>query len=220
MTKQVRVFSVVVCVVFLFSISSFAQTRQTSLTPQPQEQSPNLPPNANSLDTVANEIALLRKSVQTLNTRLKEISDKVLAPDANRGSSPNDKQDRLATNLDILTKAEQRAELMRKELLDRIEKETLTKSRLVQIEEDMRPENIERYLNPFGTTRTAEMRDNRRRVLENDRRGFEILLNQITQSRMRLEEDVKQADSLVGRLRQRILPVIEREVEKINPNPN
>jgi hypothetical protein len=221
MTRQIRVFPVVFCVVTLCSIPSVAQTpgRQTNSTPQAQEQS-NLPPNANSNDAVANEIALLRKSMQTLNIRLREISEKVLAPDSNRSSSPSGNPNRIANNLDLLIRAEQRAEGLRKELLDRIEKETLLRSRLVQIDEDMRPESIERALNPFGTTRTAELRDNRRRVLETDRRGFESLLNQTTQSRVRLEEDVKQADSLVVRFRQRILPLIEKEIEKLNPNPN
>jgi hypothetical protein len=99
-----------------------------------------------------------------------------------------------------------------------IEKETSLKSRLVQIDEDMRPESIERTLNPYGTTRTAELRGARRRVLENDRKGVESLLNLTTQSRLRLEDDVKQADLLVFRLRQRVLPLIDKEIDKINPN--
>jgi hypothetical protein len=220
---QIRLFPVVVSVAICFSIPSLAQTperRQTNLTPQAQEQLPTVTPNANSTDAVANEIGLLRKSLQTLNTRLREISEKVLAPDANRGGSPNDKQERISLNLDLLSRAEQRAETLRKELFERIEKETSLRSRLAQIDEDMRPESIERSLNPFGTTRTAELRDNRRRVLENERRGLESLLNQTTQSRVRLEDDVKQADSLVAKLRQRILPLIDKEIEKINPNPN
>jgi len=222
MTK-VRFFPVAVCVVILFSIPSLAQNperRQPNSTPQAQEQSQNLPPNANSIDSVANEIGLLRKSLQTLNTRLRDISDRVLAPDANRSGSPSDKRESISLNLDLLSRAEQRAEVLRKELFDRIEKEASLKSRLVQIDEDMRPESIERSLNPFGTTRTAELRDTRRRALENERRGIESLLNQVTQSRVRLEDDVKQADSLVTKLRQRILPWIEKEIEKINPNPN
>ncbi len=217
MTIQVKLFPVVVCVVIVFGIPSFAQTaerRPGNSTPQAQEQVPNLPPNANSMDVVANEIGLLRKSLQTLNLRLREISDKVLASDSNPSGSPTGKQNRIALNLEVLT----RAEALRKELLDRIEKETSLRSRLVQMEEEMRPESIERALNPIGSTRTVELRDVRRRVLENDKRGFESLLGQIVQSRLRLEDDVKQADSLVSKLRQRLLPLIEKEIEKINPN--
>jgi len=221
MTKQVRCFLVVVYVVVLFTIPSFAQTpdrRQTKSSPQALEQPSSLPQNANSTDAVANEIALLRKSVQTLNARLLEITNKALAGDANQSGSANDKQNPISKNLALLTQAEQRAEGLRKQLLELIEKEALYKSRLVQIDEDMRPESIERALNPYGTTRTAEMRDTRRRVLENDRRGYESLLNLTTQSRIRLEDDVKQADFLVSKLRQRVLPLIDKEIEKISPN--
>jgi hypothetical protein len=221
MTKQLRCLPILVCVAILFCIPSFAQTperRQTNSPPQAQEQLPNLPPNANSMDTVANEIGLLRKSLQTLNVRLREISDKVLADAANQSGSANNKQNPIALNLALLTQAEQRAELLRRQLLELIERETSLRSRLVQIEEDMRPESIERTLNPYGTTRTAELRDTRRRVLENDRKGFENLLSLTTQSRQRLDEDVKQADQLVFRLRQRLFPLIEKEIEKIVPN--
>lgn len=221
MTLPVRVFPVVCWVVILFGVPSFAQNperRQTNSTPQAQEQGPNVPPNANSLDTVANEIGLLRKSLQTLGLRLREISEQALAPDRNQSGSANDKQNRISLNLALLTQAEQRAEVLRKQLLELIEKETSFKSRLVQIEEDMRPESIERALNPMGSTRTAELREVRRRVLENERKGFESLLIQTTQSRVRLEDDVRQADALVLKLRQRLLPLIEKEIEKINPN--
>ena len=221
MTMKVRLFPSAVFAVILFSLPAFPQTaerRQTNSTPQAPEQLANLPPNANSLDTVANEIGLLRKSLQTLNSRLREISDKVDAPDSNQGGLSNDKQNRISRSLELLTRAEQRAEALRKELLERIEKETSFKSRLVQMDEEIRPESIERALNPIGSTRTVELRDTRRRVLENERKGVESLLNQTTQSRLRLEDDVKQADALVFRIRQRILPLIDKEVEKINPN--
>lgn len=220
MTIQIRYSPVVICAMILFSLPSFAQTseRRPTNSPPAQEQSPTLTPNANSVDSMANEIGLLRKSLQTLNTRLREISEKVLATEASPSGQPNEKQNRLAQSLDILTRAEQRAEALRKQLLELIEKETVIKSRLLQIEEEMRPESIERALNPVGSTRTVELRDSRRRVLENERRGFESLLNQTVQSRLRLEDDVKQADGMVSRLRQRIFPLIEREIEKINPN--
>lgn len=74
-----------------------------------------------------------------------------------------------------MTRAEQRAEALRKELLERIEKEASLKSRLVQIEEEIRPESIERAMNPIGSTRTVELRDVRRRVLENERSGPIVL---------------------------------------------
>ena len=211
MTVQARYLPILFCVITLLSVTTFAQNsdrRQTTSTPEP---------DANSTESVATEIGLLRKSLQTLNARLREISDKVLA-DSNQSGSANDKQKNIAASLTLLASAEQRAEIMRKQLLEMIEKETAYRVRLVQIEEDMRPESIERALNPIGSTRTVELRDTRRRVLETERRGFESLLNQTTQGRFRLEEDLRQADSLVARLRQRVLPLIDKEIEKIVPN--
>ena len=168
-------------------------------------------------DAVSNEIGLLRKSLQTLNTRLREISDKLFTPDAKPGGPSDKTEDRISRNLDPSSRTEQRAELLRKLLIELIEKETAFKTRLVQVEEDLRPESIDRAISLVGSTRTPELRDVRRRVLENERRGVESLLNQTSQSRLRLEEDVKPADALVYRLRQRLLPLIEKEIDKINP---
>jgi len=174
--------------------------------------------NPNSLEAIVNQLELLRKSVQALTTRLREISDEAAAPGGGPNATANDKQSRIAANLELLAKAEQRAEGLRKQLFELIEKETSLRGRLVQLDEESRPDNIERSLSGVGTTRTVELRDTRRKVLENDKRGSDTLLSQVSQSRLRLEEDVRQADQLVTKLRQRILPLIEREVEKINPN--
>lgn len=206
-----------------FSVVSLAQTperRTATPAPQDREQSPILQPGAGSIEVVANELGLLRKSLQTLNTRLREISEKVLTSDPKQGDSPVDQQTRISRSLDLLSRAEQRAEIMRRQLLDLIEKETSVRTRLVQIEEEIRPESIERSASLVGSTRTVELRDVRRRMLDNERRGYESLLTQTAQSRVRLEDDVRQADAMVSRLRQRVLPLIEKEIDKINPNPN
>ncbi len=219
MNMRVRFFSILICGLTLFSAPTFAQSvRQGTSTPQGQDQLASLPPNSNSMEAVANEIDLLRKSVQTLSTRLREINDKLLGPEAKENDNSNDRVKRISANMELLARVEERAEILRKQLLELIEKETAYKSRMAQIDEDIRPENIERALSGIGTTRTVELRDTRRRVLENERRGLESLLNQTTSSRIRLEEDVRQADLLVTKLRQRLMPLIEKEIEKINPN--
>jgi len=219
MNMRVRFFSILICGLTLFSAQTLAQSvGQGTSTPPGQEQPASLPPNSNSMEAVANQIDLLRKSVQTLSTRLREISDRLLAPDAKANDNSNDKVKRISANMELLGRVEERAEILRKQLLELIEKETAYKSRMAQIDEDIRPENIERALSGIGTTRTVELRETRRRVLENERKGLESLLNQTTSSRSRLEEDVRQADSLVTKLRQRLMPLIEREIEKINPN--
>lgn len=216
MTKRLKLIVVVGWLVVL-SITSHAQSpgsRPATSTLQVQEQTPINSPN----ETVAGEIALLRKSLQTLNARLREIGDKLFASDLKQGDAAKDQQHRISLNLELLGKAEQRAEILRKQLLELIERETCLRSRMVQIDEDMRPESIERASILVGSTRTMELRDVRRRVLENERRGYESLLRQTSEMRLRLDDDVKQADHLVSKIRQRIFPLIEKEIEKLNPN--
>lgn len=223
MTTRASFLPAVICVVTLFGVATFAQTgdhRQPSASPQTQEQPSNVTPGPVSADPVANEISLLRKSLQTLNTRLREISEKLFGADAKPGEGLDDRQKRIAQNLDLLSRTEQRAEVMRRQLLELTEKETAYKTRLVQIDEDMRPDSIDRsvmMVGSLGSTRTSDLRETRRRVLDNERRGVESLFNQTSQARARLEEDVRQADALVARLRMRLLPLIEKEIDKINP---
>jgi hypothetical protein len=221
MAMKIKFFPAVAFVGLLLGISVSAQDagrRQTNAASEAQSQLPNLPPNSNSLDVVANEIGLLRKSLQTLNARLREISEQRGASDSSDDGAAENKQPSIVRNLALLTQVETRAETMRRQLFELIERETALKSRQVQLEEDMRPENIERALNPIGTTRTVELRDARRRVLENERRGVDSLLIQTTQARVRLEDDLRQADALVAKLRQRLFPLIDKEIEKIQPN--
>jgi hypothetical protein len=155
-----------------------------------------------------------------LNARLREISEKLLSPAATgTGDAPGGKLNPIAQNLDILARAEQRAEGLRRQLLELTEKETAYRTRIMQLDDDTRPDSIDRSLSGVGTTRTSELRELRRRQLDNERRGVELLLGQAAASRVRLEDDVRQADSLVARIRQRLLPIIEREIDKLNPNP-
>jgi len=220
MTCRAVFLPLVISVLALFSVQSFAQSverRQPVATPQSEELAAGRPANANTIEAVVGEIDLLRKSLQTLNLRLREIGEKLPALDLKQSGS-NDKQNRIAPTLELLARAEERAGILRKQLIESIEKETSYKSRLAQMDEEVRPENVERAMSGVGTTRTAEIREVRRRSLEIEKRGLENLLNLNTQSRSRLEEDVRQADSLVSRIRQRVLPLIDRELDKITPN--
>jgi hypothetical protein len=162
---------------------------------------------------------MLRQSVQSLDATLSDIGNKLLSPPAKGKNAEADTQTRIATSFTLLATAEQRAEGLRRQLLELIEKETLYRTRVTQLEEDMRPESIERALSTYGTTRTAEIRETRRRVLETERRGYQSLLTITIESRGRLDSEVRQADVLVERLRQRVNPLLQREIDKLNPQP-
>jgi len=174
-----------------------------------------------SSDAVAKQIDMLRQSVQSLDATLGDIADKLIPvfTRAKETAAASETQHRISSSLTLLTQSEQRAEMLRRQLLELIEKETLYRTKIAQIDEDIRPENVERTLNPYGTTRTAELRDTRRRVLDTERRGFFSLLALTAENRTRLEEEVRQADALVQKLRQRLNPLIEKAIERLTPEP-
>jgi len=199
---------------FLLALVVFTATADR-VSAQPNSQAAQS--STGPTEPVASELALLRKSLQTLNSRLQAISEELLSPELNK--SDNERVKEIATNLDLLTHTEERAEVLRKQLIELIEKETAYRTRMTQMDEDMRPENIERSMAGIGGTRTAEMRDTRRRSLDSERKGLESLLALTSQSRIRLEEDVRQADALVAKFRQRLFPLIDKQIEKMNPYP-
>jgi hypothetical protein len=182
-------------------------------------QTTSVPATGASSDDVAKQIGMLRTSVQSLDATLNDIADKLIPVFTKAKDVAAESRGRISSSFTLLTQAEQRAEMLRRQLLELIEKETLYRTRIAQLDEDARPENVERTLNPYGTTRTTELRDTRRRVLETDRRGYVALLALATEGRTRLEEEVRQADALVQRLRQRLNPLIEREIDKLTPEP-
>lgn len=195
------------------------QDAPTSVAP-PKQELPIPAVSVNPTEILALEIGQLRKSLQTLNVRLREIRETLTAPNSQTNTESNIKQNRTLLNFEILSRAEQRAEILRKQLIELTEKENTVKVRLIQTEEDARPENIERSLNTIGSTRAPELRENRRRILETTRTGLQNLQNQIYQNRQRLEEDVRQADLLVETLRKIVFPAIQREIQNTVPGSN
>ena len=137
--------------------------------------------------------------IKDLTARLKTLeSTKTKNNDADQ------KQQRLLLNLDILTRAETRSESLRKQLFEMIEKENSVKMRLEQIQNDARPEVIERATALTGSLRPEELRDQRRKALQIEQNNLETLLTQIQTSRTNLETNVGKADALVEKIRAKL----------------
>lgn len=84
---------------------------------------------------------------------------------------------------------------LRRQLSDVQAKEAELQARDRQLNEDLRPENIERSLAGVGSTRPEELREQRRRQLESEQRGVRAQLEQLAQSRARLESAIAAADA-------------------------
>jgi predicted nucleic acid-binding Zn-ribbon protein len=91
-------------------------------------------------------------------------------------------------------KAADRAAQLRSQLADIQAQQTDLQTRLAQLDEEIKPENIERSLAGVGSTRPEELREARRRQLEIQRQGIRTQLEALAASRLRLESAIAAAD--------------------------
>jgi len=118
-------------------------------------------------------------------------------------------------NLDILTRAETRAEGLRKEIFEMTEKENALKTRLDQIDIDSRPEMIEHTLQlGGGSMHPEEIRDARKKSLDAERINLQNLLTQLQTSKAASELSLSKAESLVERLRTKLDKDMENDFLK------
>jgi hypothetical protein len=142
------------------------------------------------------------KTIEDLQARLKSLES------AKKGDK-DEKQKRLVLNLDILTKAEQRADSLRKQLFEMIEKESTIRTRLDHIENNVRPEAIDREVAFAGTLRPEELRAMRKKSLEIERTNLQSLLAEVQKTRANIDQNVQKADGLVERFRAKL----EKEID-------
>jgi hypothetical protein len=100
--------------------------------------------------------------------------------------------DALAQNT---TSAAETAENLRLQLLDVQAKEAALQTRAQQLDEDLKPENIERALAGIGSTRPEELREQRRRQLNIEKDGVRAQLELLAKDRARLESAILTADA-------------------------
>jgi len=149
-----------------------------------------------------NDIDRTAKTIEDLGNRIKSL-------EAGRKSDYDEKQKRLLLNLDILTRSEQRAETLRKQLFEMIEKENTIKTRLDLIENDIRPEAIEKTVAFAGSLRPEELRNMRRKNLDIEKTNLQTLLTEIQRTKANLDQNVQKADILVEKLRSKL----EKEID-------
>jgi chromosome segregation ATPase len=137
----------------------------------------------------------MRRTVTELSTQVTKLTDKL---------SQMEQQQRTLVDMERLSRAEVRAEALRTQLRDVQDKEANLTARLEQIDYDLKPENIERSVSTFGSTRPEDARDARRRSLESEKTRVRSQLDLLATSRQRLENAVASADLEVDKLRRRI----------------
>lgn len=201
MKTKLFMFSVIA---FAFSISVSAQNNQ----PIPANQQPIQPQIA--IENISAELTNVSKSLQIFNKNFKAFLEKLP-----QGLTFSEKQQNLLLSFEILNRAEQRLAVLQKFQIELTEKQADLKSRLAQVEQNMTPEGIDRGVAFLGTTKTEEIRDSRRKTLEAERSSLRQVLSQINQNLSETADEVSNAATFVKRLRNKILPQIEREVSNL-----
>jgi hypothetical protein len=224
----IRLMFASVFVAFLFGsvLSLDAQTRKRRPTGAKKPVATTTPPNsepliisrADDFPDGGTTVTAVRPAVtSTPMTPVGDENAKIIAElesriknlETNHKADPDAKQKRLLLNLDILTRAEQRAEGLRKQMFDLIDKESTVKTRIGQIENDMRPEVIERQTAFAGSLRPEEIRAARKKSLEAEKANLESLLSEVQRTKSNVDQSVIKADALVEKLRSRL----EKEID-------
>jgi len=95
----------------------------------------------------------------------------------------------------VQTSAQEKAASLRIQLSEVEAKQAELQTRLQQLEESLKPENIEHSLAGVGSTRPEELREQKRRQLEIERNGVKTQLDLLARSHSRLETAIAQADA-------------------------
>lgn len=190
-----------VCLVLLClgfsSASVFAQTASPAYRP------------VDPMAAISSDVARISSSVRTLSDVLKAFVDKW---EKVSGLTLTEKQQRLVLGMELLTRTELRVVTLQKSQIELTEKLNTSRSRLSQVEIDLRPRNINNSTTFDGTTETEELRESRRQKLQSEKNNLSQLVTQIQGNLTETGETLRDAQSLADRLRRTFLPQIEREL--------
>jgi len=177
-----------------FGLNAVAQ--QTAKNSSSNEQAPN----ANAQDCP--EAEQLRKNVQQLTAEVQRLKSKVAELE----------QDRLATTIQQqLEQEEQRGEGLQLHLIEIAEKEAPLQSRVDQINQQLRPEALERILAGVGSVHPEDTREEVRKRLMSEKLRLQYQLELFRQDRLRTQASLVTTDAAIQRLKQKL-------TEALRPN--
>ena len=136
----------------------------------------------------------MQQTINQLSTQVDRLTDKL---------SQMQETERQRMDMEMLTRAEQRAESLRSQQVDVESKLADLQAKLDQVEYQLRPENIEQAAG-YGTVHPEEAREARRKQLENERSRLQAQIKILETSRTRLEQALRTADAEVDSLRRKI----------------
>jgi 5'-deoxynucleotidase YfbR-like HD superfamily hydrolase len=134
-------------------------------------------------------------TIRMLSSQVDKLTNKI---------NQMEESQRMLVDLERLSRAEQRSAALWKELRDVESQQADLQARADELAYASKPENIERSVAGYGTTRPEELREQRRRQLENEKLRVQKQLEQLAANHTRLEQAIAAADAEVERLRKRL----------------
>lgn len=171
-------------------IISTADSDSTEPTEPAQEKQPK--PDTTTKQSSDED---MQRTITNLSNQVNRLADKL---------SQMQEDDRYQLDMERLTRAEQRAEQLRMQLVDVQSKIADLEARLEGVEFALKPENIERATATFGSMRPEDARDARRRSLESERTRLKSQVKILQTSQARLEVSSATADNEVDLLRAKL----------------
>ena len=184
------------CVCLAVSINALSQANNSVY----QTQDP--------ITNISIELSRISKSVQSLNERLQGFLNKF---EAIGGVNYTAKQQKLLLGMEFLVRSEQRLATLQRFQIEMTEKQASTRTRLAEIEDDLRPEKIDRSMSLEGSLNIQELRDIRTRRLLAERQSMQSLMSQITLTLNDTNQQLRETQELVQRLRKQLLYEVDRE---------
>jgi len=178
-----------------------------STTPQqPTEQTEPVQAKKPKTATSSGSSEEMQETISNLSNQVNRLADKL---------SAMQEDDRYQLDMERLTRAEQRAEQLRMQLVDVQSKIADLEAKLEQVEYALKPENIERATQSFGSVHPEEARETRRRQLESERARLKAQLKILETSQVRLEVSCANADNEVDLLRAKL----QHRRDQMDANP-
>lgn len=181
-------------------IISTADAIETQATPPKKVKNPASP-----------EQEEMQQTITTLSNQVNRLADKL---------TQMQEDDRYQLDMERLTRAEQRAEQLRSQLIDVQSKIADFEARLEQLDYALKPENIDRATQGYGTVHPEEAREARKRQLESERSRVQAQLRLAETSKTRLEIAVANADAEVDHLRMKLNQRREQMDNEPLPTPS
>lgn len=181
--------------VLFLSITGVSQTA----VPQPSRQS-NVR-SADPIENISNDVSRTARAVESLSRTWAEFTKSF---STNQGLQLDEKQRNLLLALEVLNRFEVSLANMQKLRFDLTERQTNATTRIAQLNDDLLPESIDRWVSLRGTTDAESIRTIRRQTLTRQLREWQTLLGQITRELDNTLDDIRRTEFQVKNLRNRI----------------